>query len=246
MKNSLRILKRVWPFWIDKINSIENAFPLSDFYCPPNEILKIESHRPRRGHFNIIHNESGFKADVYIHNTDKLQEWGLSQKTRIKLNDEDGIWVAPPEYVIARKLEYYREGNSKKHLHDISGMLEVSGDIINKIIIQEWITKLHSQAQWDKVKECWNMNSAACPFSTGSDSEKLITLIRLIRWLNSVLTSVSFVIFCSKNFNVLFLRGSQIKHLLQPHSQQLITTCIYSLKISNLDLSCMLNIYYSQ
>ena len=133
---------------MDKINSIENAFPLSDFYCPPNEILKIESHRPRRGHFNIIHNESGFKADVYIHNTDKLQEWGLSQKTRIKLNDEDGIWVAPPEYVIARKLEYYREGNSKKHLHDISGMLEVSGDIINKIIIQEWITKLHLQAQW--------------------------------------------------------------------------------------------------
>jgi hypothetical protein len=62
--------------------------------------------------------------------------------------------VAPPEYVIARKLEYYREGNSKKHLHDISGMLEVSGDIINKIIIQEWITKLHLQAQWDKVKEC--------------------------------------------------------------------------------------------
>ena len=136
-----------------KINSIEKAFPFSSFYCPPYEVLQIESRRPRRGHFNLIHNESGFKADIYIHNTDKLQEWGLSKKTRIELNDKDGIWVAPPEYVIVRKLEYYREGNSEKHLHDISGMLEVSGDIINKTIIHDWITKLELQTQWDKVKE---------------------------------------------------------------------------------------------
>jgi len=26
------------------------------------------------------------------------------------------IWVAPPEYVILRKLEYFREGKSEKHL----------------------------------------------------------------------------------------------------------------------------------
>ncbi len=137
---------------VRKINSIENAFPLSDFYRPPNEVLQLESHRPRRGHFNIIHNESGFKADIYIHNTDELQAWGLSKKTRVELDDGNGIWVAPPEYVILRKLEYYREGSSEKHLHDISGMLEVSGDIINQAIINTWTKKLDLQTQWDKVK----------------------------------------------------------------------------------------------
>ena len=135
-----------------KIKSIENAFPLTDFYCPPHEVLQIESCRPKRGHFNIIHNESGFKADIYIHNTDELQAWGLSKKTRVELNNEMGIWVAPPEYVIVRKLEYFREGNSEKHLHDISGMLEVSGDIINQTIINDWITKLGLQAQWKLVR----------------------------------------------------------------------------------------------
>ena len=36
--------------------------------------------------------------------------------------------LAPAEYVIVRKLEYYREGGSEKHLRDIRSMLAVSGD----------------------------------------------------------------------------------------------------------------------
>ena len=31
--------------------------------------------------------------------------------------------VAPPEYVIVRKLQFYHEGGSEKHLRDISAML---------------------------------------------------------------------------------------------------------------------------
>ena len=31
--------------------------------------------------------------------------------------------MAPPEYVIVRKLEYHREGGSDKHLRDIASML---------------------------------------------------------------------------------------------------------------------------
>ena len=58
----------------DQIDSIIEAFPLSDFYCPPAEVLQVESHRPRRGHFNVIHHETGFKADVYVHCRDELQD----------------------------------------------------------------------------------------------------------------------------------------------------------------------------
>ncbi len=49
------------------------------------------------------------------------------------------------------KLEYYREGHSEKHLHDISGMLEISGDIIDRGIIGEWIERLDLQKQWALV-----------------------------------------------------------------------------------------------
>ena len=131
-----------------QIQGLTEAFPLSDFYCPPAEILQIENRRPQRGHFNLIHHETGFKADIYIHRSNELQAWGLSRKRRIELSAGKGIWVAPPEYVIVRKLEYFREGHSEKHLSDIRGMLEVSGDIIDQSAISMWVAKLDLRQQW--------------------------------------------------------------------------------------------------
>ena len=39
---------------------------------------------------------------------------------------------ASAEDVIIKKMEYYREGGSEKHLRDITGMLKVSGDEIDR------------------------------------------------------------------------------------------------------------------
>ncbi len=38
-------------------------------------------------------------------------------------------------YVITRKLEYFRESGSDKHLRDMAGMLELSSDQITKITL---------------------------------------------------------------------------------------------------------------
>jgi len=38
------------------------AFPLDEFYCPPEDVLAIEVRRGQRGHCNLIHHESAFKA----------------------------------------------------------------------------------------------------------------------------------------------------------------------------------------
>jgi hypothetical protein len=133
---------------VHQVTAISSAFPLDTFYAPPEEIIQVEIHRSHRGHFNIIHHQTGLKADIYVHGRDPLQAWGLANKRRIELPDSKGMWVAPPEYVILRKLEYYREGHSDKHLHDISGMLEISGDIIDPVIITEWVERLNLQEQW--------------------------------------------------------------------------------------------------
>ena len=62
--------------------------------------------------------------------------------------------MAPPEYVIVRKLEYFREGGSDKHLRDIRGMLKISGDQINQTDLQEWIRLRGVNAEWQKVVGC--------------------------------------------------------------------------------------------
>lgn len=39
-------------------------FPEEQFYVPPESVIRAEQARSQRGHFNLIHHESGFKADV--------------------------------------------------------------------------------------------------------------------------------------------------------------------------------------
>src|SRR4029077_17657497 len=85
------------------IPRLREAFPPTEFYCPPAEIIEVEMAREQRGHFNIIHHESGFKADVYLNGRDPLHAWGLARARRLEVDGQVFV-VAPPEYVILRKL----------------------------------------------------------------------------------------------------------------------------------------------
>ena len=125
------------------------AFPLDEFYAPPEEVLALEVRRGQRGHCNLIHHDSGFKADIYIA-FDELHRWALAHRRAIEI---DGIHmsVAPVEYVILRKLEYFREGGSEKHLRDIRAMLEVSASQIDRTLLEEWIARLGLAAAWSRV-----------------------------------------------------------------------------------------------
>jgi len=106
------------------------AFPFDSFYCPPLETMIAEIQSKRPGRFNLIHHATGFKADLYLAGEDALHRWAMQRRRKITL-EEESIWIAPVEYVIIRKLEYYREGAAEKHLRDIAGMLAISGDIID-------------------------------------------------------------------------------------------------------------------
>jgi len=133
-------------------------FPSADFYCPPMEVIKVELARPLRGHFNLVHHETGFKADVYLAGDDSLHKWAISERRQIQI-EGDTLWVAPPEYVILRKLEYYREGKSEKHLRDIAGMLELSLNEIDLKQLEEFIHRYGLEREWQKAKE---MTSIPC------------------------------------------------------------------------------------
>ncbi|NQT94732.1 MAG: hypothetical protein HQ559_18390 [Lentisphaerae bacterium] len=135
------------------VGQITQAFPLTDFYCPPEEVMAIEARRKQRGHFNLIHHDTGHKADIYLYGKDPLHAWGFANRRRIELGQEQSLWVAPPEYVILRKLQYFKEGGSEKHVGDIRGMLEVSGDAIDSDVLDHWIPQLGLTAEWADIAE---------------------------------------------------------------------------------------------
>jgi hypothetical protein len=126
---------------------LAELFPLSDFYFPPEEVVRTELARRVRGHFNVIEHKSGFKADCYPTGADKLHAWAFELRNRVEVGGAD-VWLAPPEYVILRKLEYFREGGSEKHLHDIRGMLASLETEVSRETIGEKASELGLSEQW--------------------------------------------------------------------------------------------------
>jgi hypothetical protein len=136
----------------EHISRLPGVFPPAEFYCPPTEVIAVEAAREQRGHFNIIHHETGFKADVYLSGQDPLHAWGLARARRLEVEGQVVV-VAPPEYVILRKLEYYREGGSDKHLRDIRSMLDTSPDAIDCAELEQQIVTRGLQEAWRQVQD---------------------------------------------------------------------------------------------
>jgi hypothetical protein len=126
------------------------AFPESEFYRPPLEIVREECARENRGHFNLIHHETGFKADIYLAGSDPLHHWALTN--RRKIDDPVAPFVlAPPEYVIVRKLEFWREGGSAKHLRDVIAIV-ASNIPMDQDVLDKEIHSRGLQEAWAQVE----------------------------------------------------------------------------------------------
>lgn len=134
----------------EDLSRVEKAFPPEEFYCPPVDVMRLEVERDQRGHFNLIHHETGFKADIYVSGSDPLHAWGLANARAVNI-ENDVVQLAPPEYVIIRKLQFFREGKSQKHLRDIHRMLEGLGESWDRGQLQVMIQDQALQSEWQHV-----------------------------------------------------------------------------------------------
>jgi len=89
---------------------------------------------------------------VYLSGRDPFHAWGLARARQLEVEGQVLV-VAPLEYVIVRKLEYYREGGSEKHLRDIRSMLDTSPDTIQTAELEQQIAARGLQEAWRQVQE---------------------------------------------------------------------------------------------
>lgn len=125
------------------------VFPEMDFYCPPAEVIEAESTRTEHGHFNLIHQHSIYKADIYIATRSEFDRWAFENRRQLMVG-ETPVWLAPPEYVIVHKLEFFREGGSEKHLRDVRGMLAATD--VDLGLLENEIAKRGLNLQWQQVR----------------------------------------------------------------------------------------------
>jgi hypothetical protein len=136
----------------EKISEFIDLFPISKFYCPPKEAITTEIARQSDGHFNIVHHDSGFKADIYPAGRDEFHKWAMAKRKMVQMG-KLSFWIAPPEYVIIRKLQYYKEGQSTKHLDDVKKMLEISKDAVDKSVLEKMAEKYDVLEQWHLAQD---------------------------------------------------------------------------------------------
>jgi len=132
----------------DKLSQFDHAFSEASFYVPPKDILADEL--TRRGRFNLIHLESGVKIDVVVRRNGLHAIEEFKRRQQVELWPGLKAYMASPEDVILKKLEYYREGQSQKHLTDIRGMM--ASWQLDRSYIESWVSRLGLGAEWNQVK----------------------------------------------------------------------------------------------
>ena len=124
------------------------AFPEPEFYCPREFVAEAVR---KRFQFNVIHPESGLKIDFMLPSDSPFDRSRLSRAVRLQDSPDGGAWFASPEDVILKKLEYFKEGGSEKHVRDILGVLRIRGNRIDRAYIAEWAGRLGVTEEWKLI-----------------------------------------------------------------------------------------------
>lgn len=130
------------------VRSLLAQFPAEEFYLSDEAIRDALA---RKGQFNIIHPLSGLKIDVMVQQGTAFERSRFSRARLVYFADKQGGRFAAPEDVILKKMEYYREGGSEKHLRDIAGIMRVSAGTIDESYIGQWADQLGLREVWDAI-----------------------------------------------------------------------------------------------
>ena len=132
----------------EQIAEFCQAFPSAEFYLSEEAVREaVREH----GQFNIIHPTSGLKVDIIIPQDTSYDRTRFTRARRVRPAGDYEALFASAEDVIIKKMEYYHEGGSDKHLRDITGVLKISGTKLDRSYIADWASKLGLETIWQDI-----------------------------------------------------------------------------------------------
>ncbi len=125
-------------------------FPEADFYVSQDAASDAVR---RRSQFNIIHPGSGLKVDVIVPPPSEFNSARFARARRVQAGEGWDAAFSSPEDVILKKMEFFRAGGSDRHLRDITGVLQTSGNEIDRAYIDRWASTLGVAEIWRAILE---------------------------------------------------------------------------------------------
>jgi hypothetical protein len=112
--------------------------------------------------FNLIHMASGLKVDVFIPKRSEFDQSAASRIRRLRSEGEFDVWFGSPEDVLLNKLIYFQIGGgvSDKHLRDISGMMKLLREKLDRDYISRWAARLGVSDEWSQIQQRVDADSA--------------------------------------------------------------------------------------
>ncbi len=100
----------------------------------------------RRGSFNVIHLESGFKVDFFVKGDSGFDESELERSELQQITDDPprAVYVKTAEDTILRKLQWYTAGGgvSDRQWRDVLGVIMTGGEDIDRDYLRGWADRL--------------------------------------------------------------------------------------------------------
>lgn len=132
----------------NQVDSFCAVFPEPEFYCPREFVAEAVR---KQFQFNVLQPETGLKIDVIVATGSEFDQSRLSRRRRLPAKSGFDTWFASPEDMIVKKLEYYKEGGSEKHIRDILGVLRMQGERVDRAYIADWAARLGVTGEWELI-----------------------------------------------------------------------------------------------
>jgi hypothetical protein len=133
----------------DDVDGFLSLFPTEDFYVSPDRVREVVG---AGGSFNVIHPESGMKIDFFVA-SDAIEDRQIARRIRKEALPGLKAYFSPPEELVLKKLEYFIEGGSEKHVRDIRAMLAVSPESIDLELLQALVERFGLDEAWERVRK---------------------------------------------------------------------------------------------
>jgi len=115
-----------------------NLLPEDDYYV--SDTAAADALR-RRGQFNVIDLETGWKADLIVR---KQRQFSIEEFARRQTAVLEGVsvFLASPEDTVLAKLEWAKNSGSERQLRDVAGVLHVMGSRLDSEYLARWAATL--------------------------------------------------------------------------------------------------------
>ncbi len=133
---------------LDKAAIFCDTFPAPEFVVSKEAAIDAVRNEKQ---FSVRHLASGNKIDFMIARDCVWSRLQFERRQQVTLLENVEGFVLSPEDLILSKMYSYHEGGLEKHLRDITGILSIQEEKIDRDYISQWATQLEVTEVWSAI-----------------------------------------------------------------------------------------------